>query len=92
MFPPGHFEGWREEHGRVCAPGCLDMKGGLALIWGVTPILVDTAATTDEVIDQAEQVLLERGLATSGDNVVITMGVPVGSGVQTNTLKVHQMP
>jgi pyruvate kinase len=64
----------------------------LALIWGVTPILVDTAATTDEVIDQAEQVLLERGLATSGDNVVITMGVPVGSGVQTNTLKVHQMP
>jgi pyruvate kinase len=64
----------------------------LALIWGVTPILVDTAATTDEVIDQAEQVLLEKGLATSGDNVVITMGVPVGSGTQTNTLKLHQMP
>jgi pyruvate kinase len=64
----------------------------LALVWGVTSILVETAATTDEVIDQAEQVLLEKGLATSGDNVVITMGVPVGSGVQTNTLKVHQMP
>jgi len=64
----------------------------LALIWGVTPVLVDTAATTDEVIDQAEQVLLDKGLATSGDNVVITMGVPVGSGAQTNTLKVHQMP
>ena len=64
----------------------------LALVWGVTPILVETAATTDEVIDQAEQVLLERGFAGSGDNVVITMGVPVGAGVQTNTLKVHQMP
>jgi pyruvate kinase len=64
----------------------------LALIWGVTAILVDTAATTDEVIDQAEQVLLDKGLAVSGDNVVITMGVPVGSGTQTNTLKIHQMP
>jgi pyruvate kinase len=64
----------------------------LALVWGVTPILVETAATTDEVIDQAEQVLLEKGLAGSGDNVVITMGVPVGSGVQTNTLKLHAMP
>jgi pyruvate kinase len=64
----------------------------LALIWGVTPILVDTAATTDEVIEQAEQVLIEKGLAVSGDNVVITMGVPIGAGVQTNTLKVHPMP
>ena len=64
----------------------------LALIWGVTPILVDTVATTDELIDQAEQVLIDRHLAKHGDNVVITMGVPVGSGVQTNTLKIHQMP
>jgi pyruvate kinase len=64
----------------------------LALFWGVTPVLVDTAATTDELIDHTEQVLLAQGLAKPGDNVVITMGVPVGSGVQTNTLKLHQMP
>jgi glutamate carboxypeptidase len=32
VFPPGHFEIWREDAGRVTAPGVLDMKGGLAVI------------------------------------------------------------
>ncbi len=32
VFPPGHFEGWREEAGRATGPGALDMKGGLAVI------------------------------------------------------------
>src|SRR5262245_12784360 len=31
VFPPGHFEGWREPgDGRAIGPGSLDMKGGLA--------------------------------------------------------------
>jgi glutamate carboxypeptidase len=32
VFPPGHFEKWIEENGRIVAPGVLDMKGGLAVI------------------------------------------------------------
>lgn len=32
VFPPGHFEGWREEGNRAIGPGTLDMKGGLAVI------------------------------------------------------------
>ncbi len=32
VFPPGHFEGWREDGGRATGPGALDMKGGLAVI------------------------------------------------------------
>ncbi len=32
VFPPGHFEGWREEGGKAIGPGALDMKGGLAVI------------------------------------------------------------
>lgn len=32
VFPPGHFEGWREEGGRAMGPGVLDMKGGLAIV------------------------------------------------------------
>jgi glutamate carboxypeptidase len=32
VFPPGHFEGWREDGNRATGPGVLDMKGGLAVI------------------------------------------------------------
>ncbi len=64
----------------------------LAMIWGVTPVLTPACVTTDELIERVEATLSSRGLARSGDNVAITMGVPVGAGLSTNLLKIHQMP
>jgi glutamate carboxypeptidase len=32
VFPPGHFEGWKEDGNKATGPGALDMKGGLAII------------------------------------------------------------
>ncbi len=61
----------------------------LALVWGVTPVLIGPSVTTDELIDQIEHALLSRGLARNGENVIITMAAPVGSGAQTNLLKIH---
>ena len=63
----------------------------LALVWGVTPVLIGPSATTEELIDRVEATLIERNLATPGENVLITMAVPVGSGMQTNVLKIHQI-
>jgi pyruvate kinase len=63
----------------------------LALIWGVTPVLISPAATTEELIDRVEATMIERNLAQPGENVLITMAVPVGSGMQTNVLKIHQI-
>jgi pyruvate kinase len=64
----------------------------LALYWGVTPVMIAPSVTTDEMTDQVEAVLASRGLSRSGESVVITMGVPVGSGASTNLLKVHVIP
>jgi pyruvate kinase len=63
----------------------------LALIWGVTPVLISPAATTEELIDRVEATMIERNLALPGENVLITMAVPVGGGMQTNVLKIHQI-
>ncbi len=63
----------------------------LALVWGVVPVQIHPAVSTDELIDNVEHVLRSRGLAASGEYVVITMSVPVGSGQSTNLLKIHLM-
>ncbi len=63
----------------------------LALYWGVTPVLIGPSATTDELVDLVSATLLERNLALPGENVLITMAVPVGSGAQTNVLRIHQI-
>jgi pyruvate kinase len=63
----------------------------LALFWGVTPVLVGPSASTEELVDLVEATLLERNLALPGENVLITMAVPVGAGTSTNMLKVHQI-
>ncbi len=44
VFPPGHFEGWREEGGRAIGPGSLDMKGGLAVVRTALAALEDAGA------------------------------------------------
>jgi len=63
----------------------------LALYWGVLPVRVAPAATTDEMFGRIEDLLLTHGLAKSEDRVVITMGVPVGSGESTNLMKIHRV-
>jgi pyruvate kinase len=63
----------------------------LALVWGVTPIMIGSTATTEELLDRVEATLIERNLASPGESVLITMAVPVGSGMQTNVLKIHQI-
>jgi glutamate carboxypeptidase len=47
VFPPGHFEVWREEGDRITAPGILDMKGGLVVIRAALAALADVQALVD---------------------------------------------
>ena len=63
----------------------------LAMVWGVTPVLISPAASTEELVDRVEATLIERNLSLPGENVLITMAVPVGAGMQTNVLKIHQI-
>ncbi len=63
----------------------------LALVWGVTPVMMATPVTTEELLERMEATLLERQIVKPGDSVVITMSLPIGSGVQNNMLKIHQI-
>jgi pyruvate kinase len=63
----------------------------LALYWGVLPVMIEPAATTEEMVRRIEVALKHKGLAITGDQVVITMGVPIGAGESTNMLKIHRV-
>jgi pyruvate kinase len=60
----------------------------LALIWGVTPVLVDEFKTIDEMIEVVVETAREAGRVEADDLMVIIGGVPFGIGGQTNFLKV----
>jgi pyruvate kinase len=61
----------------------------LALVWGVVPVQVAEFWTTDEMVHVMVRAAREQGLVTWGDPVVLTAGIPFGSGGETNMLKVH---
>jgi pyruvate kinase len=61
----------------------------LALVWGVVPELVPHCSTYDEMVKIALQVVQRRELATAGDRVVVTAGVPFDIPGTTNLLKVE---
>ncbi|MGM0432050.1 MAG: pyruvate kinase [Spirochaetota bacterium] len=60
----------------------------LALSWGITPVLIEDFTSVDDMLAYPPEFLREAGLVESGENLVITAGVPVGSPGKTNTLKV----
>jgi len=63
----------------------------MALVWGVTPLLVPEFSTIDEMLGKVVQAAHEAELVKRGDNLVIIAGVPFGVGGQTNFLKIHSV-
>ena len=61
----------------------------LALVWGVVPHLVPHCATYDEMVTLAREAARTRGLARTGDRVLVTAGVPFDVPGTTNLLKVE---
>ena len=66
-----------------------EIQRQLAIVWGVTPILMPYAESTDEMIEFSVQAAKEQGMVEDGDIVIVTAGVPAGISGTTNIMKVH---
>ncbi len=60
----------------------------LTLKWGVIPVKVKAFKTVDEILEKAVKIVKEKGIAKSGDTVVITAGSHTGISGSTDLLKV----
>ena len=62
----------------------------LSIYWGVQCIQVGIMENTDQQIQEVEKKMLATGFRI-GDQVVITMGIPIETRGSTNLMKVHQL-
>ena len=66
-----------------------DTRRKLTLFRGVYPFRFDqTTEDRDQILEEAENELLRRGLVQDGDLILLTIGEPVGVSGGTNTLKI----
>jgi len=63
----------------------------MALYWAVDARPFGRLADTDAMIASAEAYLLENGLCSSGDDVVMLAGIPPNQQASTNLLKLHRI-
>ena len=61
----------------------------LSLVWGVTSALIRHHTDYEAMLAEARLRILERGLAQSGERLVVTAGVPFDMPGTTNLLKVE---
>ncbi len=63
----------------------------LAVIYGVTPVLAQQLASTDEMLAQMDRLLLDGKHLKQGEMVVFVAGQPIGRPGTTNLLKLHRI-
>ena len=61
----------------------------LALSWGVEPLVTPMVKHTDEMVLQADKMLIEGKRAAIGESVMIVAGSPPGIPGSTNAMRVH---
>jgi pyruvate kinase len=63
----------------------------LAVSFGIHPIIAPVVESTEQMLHQMEEVVLERGLLQLNDNVVFVAGQPIGHIASTNLMKLHRL-
>ncbi|WP_326691196.1 MULTISPECIES: pyruvate kinase [unclassified Streptomyces] len=66
-------------------------RSQLNLTWGVESFLGPMVQSTDEMVDQVDELLLKLGRCDKGDLVIITAGSPPGVPGSTNLVRVHHL-
>ena len=61
----------------------------MCLYYGVQSMQAGLVEHTTDVLDLAERFAVERGVAESGDSIIVISGRPLGTTGATNTLVVH---
>ncbi len=62
----------------------------MALLWGVTPVLMSKEEKTGELFETAKYLAKKQQLIHNGDTIVLTAGIPLGISGRTNMIHVME--
>ena len=60
----------------------------LALVWGLHCVLTEDASDLDDMVSRATRIAFEEGYAESGQRIIVTAGLPLGTPGATNMLRI----
>lgn len=63
----------------------------LALTWGVTPLIVKEQKTIDDMLFTANRVAKELKIASEGDKIIVTLGIPTSEKGTTNAVHIYEI-
>lgn len=75
----------------LCLAENINVARKLSVMYGVHAVKVDTLKNFGEAVSAASEQALLHKLAKAGDRIIITAGVPFGTPLATNTLRVTEI-
>lgn len=66
-----------------------DVLNRLEITWGMQTLRLNPYSGLKDVLSQIERLLIENGLAKTGDRIILTLGQPMADHGKTNALHVH---
>ena len=76
----------------LCVTSSLSAARRLAIAWGIHSVHIEQEERFSAVVKRAVDISETQGFASSGDHIVITAGVPMGTPGSTNVLRIERIP
>ena len=76
----------------LCITSNIDTARFLSIAWGVHGVHIPVEERFSAVVKRAVEITRSEGFARSGEKIVITAGVPMGTPGSTNVLRVERVP
>lgn len=67
----------------------IEVLNRLEITWGLQTLHLQPYSSLKDILSQVEKLLIENGLAKTGDRIIITLGQPIADHGKTNALHVH---
>jgi pyruvate kinase len=82
---------WRPESNILVFTSNHRILSQLSLLWGVKAFFYDKFASTDETIEDINQIASENGYAEHGDFIINLASMPIANRGMVNTLRVSEI-